>query len=178
MPKRLFATFLSLLFTLCLSAQDSTNFPTLGQIKQHHPDLAKLIDHNTPIQVITSGYVWTEGPAWNKEGLLFVLNVTGKKQSPWCRPTRMEDSDGLQLWIDTRDSHTVHRANRFCHRFQFLPFGGGHRLDEPIAAHSDIWEKVVRQIDARQMPPIGEERPDDAGDKKTVRIKDVWKPIH
>lgn len=72
--------------------------------------------------------------AWNKEGLLFVLTVSGKKQSPWCRPTRMEDSDGLQVWIDTRDTHNVHRANRFCHRFQFLPFGGGHRLDEPIAA--------------------------------------------
>lgn len=72
--------------------------------------------------------------AWSKEGLLFVLQVTGKQQTPWCRPTRMEDSDGLQVWIDTRDSHNVHRANRFCHRFQFLPFGGGHRLDEPIAA--------------------------------------------
>ncbi|MEO8494751.1 MAG: hypothetical protein ABI614_06755, partial [Planctomycetota bacterium] len=33
--------------------------------------------------------------AWNKEGLLFVVQVAGKKQPPWCRPTRMEDSDGL-----------------------------------------------------------------------------------
>ncbi|MEO8497714.1 MAG: sugar-binding protein [Planctomycetota bacterium] len=72
--------------------------------------------------------------AWNKEGLLFVVQVAGKKQPPWCRPTRMEDSDGLQIWIDTRDSRGVHRANRFCHRFQFLPAGGGHRLDEPIGA--------------------------------------------
>ncbi|MCA9144794.1 MAG: hypothetical protein H6823_12705 [Planctomycetaceae bacterium] len=72
--------------------------------------------------------------AWNAEGLLFVVQVNGKQQSPWCRPTRMEDSDGLQIWIDTRDAHNVHRANRFCHRFQFLPTGGGHRLDEPIAA--------------------------------------------
>ncbi|MCA9119316.1 MAG: hypothetical protein H6822_06245 [Planctomycetaceae bacterium] len=72
--------------------------------------------------------------AWNSDGLLFVVQVTGKQQLPWCRPTRMEDSDGLQIWIDTRDAHNVHRANRFCHRFQFLPCGGGHRLDEPIAA--------------------------------------------
>jgi hypothetical protein len=72
--------------------------------------------------------------AWSKEGLLFILQVKGKQQSPWCRPTRMEDSDGLQVWIDTRDAHNVHRANRFCHRFQFLPFGGGHRLDQPIGA--------------------------------------------
>lgn len=72
--------------------------------------------------------------AWSEEGLLFVVQVSGKQQAPWCRLTRMEDSDGLQIWIDTRDAHNVHRANRFCHRFQFLPSGGGHRLDEPIAA--------------------------------------------
>ena len=32
-----------------------------------------------------------------------------------------EQSDGLHLWIDTRDVHNVHRASRFCHRFAFLP---------------------------------------------------------
>src|SRR6185312_6605817 len=25
--------------------------------------------------------------------------------------------DGVQLWIDTRDTRNVHRATRFCHRF-------------------------------------------------------------
>ena len=51
--------------------------------------------------------------------------VQGKQQPPWCRASRPEDSDGLQLWIDTRDVHNVHRAGRFCHRFIFLPSGGG-----------------------------------------------------
>ena len=51
--------------------------------------------------------------------------MRGKRQPPWCRAGRPEDSDGLQVWIDTRDVHNVHRAGRFCHRFVFLPAGGG-----------------------------------------------------
>ncbi len=71
--------------------------------------------------------------AWSEEGLAFTVIVAGKQQPPWCRESRMEDSDGLQLWIDTRDVHNVHRASRFCHRFLFLPSGGGNRLDQPVA---------------------------------------------
>ncbi len=70
---------------------------------------------------------------WNEAGLLFSLRVSGKKQAPWCRATRIEDSDGLRLWIDTRDVHNIHRAGRFCHQFVFLPAGSGRRADEPIA---------------------------------------------
>jgi hypothetical protein len=70
---------------------------------------------------------------WNPAGLAFNVRVVGKSQSTWCRPARIEDSDGLQLWIDTRDTHNIHRASRFCHQFVFLPFGSGPRQDDPIA---------------------------------------------
>lgn len=43
------------------------------------------------------------------------------------------ESDGLQVWLDTRDTHNVHRASRFCHRFACLPFGGGRKRNEPLA---------------------------------------------
>jgi hypothetical protein len=33
---------------------------------------------------------------------------------------------------------------------------------QDVAAHPDIWEKVVRQLNGRQMPPAGKKRPDDA----------------
>jgi hypothetical protein len=72
--------------------------------------------------------------AWSASGLAFTVCVRGKSQPPWCRAERLEDSDGLQLWIDTRDVHNVHRAGRFCHRFVVLPAGGGKRLDQPVAA--------------------------------------------
>src|SRR4051812_2897823 len=35
-------------------------------------------------------------------------------------------------------------------------------LDDAIPRHSQTWEKAVRQISVRQMPPAGKKRPDDA----------------
>lgn len=71
--------------------------------------------------------------AWSEEGLVFRIQVRGKRQPAWCRATRPEDSDGVQLFLDTRDVHTVHRATRFCHALLFLPSGGGSRQDSPVA---------------------------------------------
>ena len=71
--------------------------------------------------------------AWSEAGLALTVHVRGKQQPPWCRESRPEDSDCLQVWIDTRDVHNVHRAGRFCHRFIFLPGGAGPKLDKPLA---------------------------------------------
>ena len=70
--------------------------------------------------------------AWNEEGLFFTVIVTGKQQSMWCRQTAMLESDGVQIWLDTRDTHNVHRATRFCHWFLAMPLGGGSTDKEPI----------------------------------------------
>ena len=70
---------------------------------------------------------------WSDAGLGFQLKIQAKKQSPWCRETRLEESDSLHLWIDTRDTHNVHRASRFCHYFVFMPLGGGRNLGEAFA---------------------------------------------
>jgi hypothetical protein len=75
---------------------------------------------------------------WNDAGLYVHLRVTGKKQSPWCRDSRAEDSDGLSLLIDTRNTQSIHRAGRFCHRFVFLPQGSGRLLNEPTAQMVEI----------------------------------------
>ena len=69
--------------------------------------------------------------AWSEDGLALSAWVEGKQQSLWCRANRPEDSDGLQVWIDTRDVRNVHRAGRFCHRFVLLP-AGGKGLAEPV----------------------------------------------
>lgn len=71
--------------------------------------------------------------AWSDEGLAFSVRVWGKRQLPWCRESRPDDSDGIRIWIDTRDTHNVHRASRFCHQFIFMPSGTGRALDEPVA---------------------------------------------
>jgi len=70
---------------------------------------------------------------WNEAGIALNVIVKGKQQPPWCRDSRIDDSDGVQLWIDTRNTQNIHRAGRFCHRFAFLPVGSGRKLDEPGA---------------------------------------------
>ena len=98
--------------------------------------------------------------AWNDSGLFFNVRVSGKKQSPWCRGTRLDESDGLHVWIDTRDTHNIHRASRFCHRFVFTPAGGGRKLEEPVAELSEINR-------AREKPkPLGEARPQVRSEKR------------
>jgi len=70
--------------------------------------------------------------AWSPDGLLFNVRVDSKKQPVWCREGRLEDSDGLTVWIDTRATLNIHRASRYCHRYAFLPAGGRGQA-EPVA---------------------------------------------
>jgi len=54
-----------------VSAQ--TNYPTLGKVIRIAPELDKLMAIDAKIEVLSSGYQWTEGPVWVKNGeyLLF-----------------------------------------------------------------------------------------------------------
>jgi hypothetical protein len=76
--------------------------------------------------------------AWSSQGLAWQVTVGGKSQPPWCRDSRLEESDGLQVWIDTRATLNVHRASRFCHRFVYLPLGGGSGGQAAVAEQSLI----------------------------------------
>ena len=71
--------------------------------------------------------------AWAPQGLLLNVRVEGKKQPPWCRDSRLDESDGLVVWIDTRATLNIHRASRYCHRYAFLPAGAGRSHAEPVA---------------------------------------------
>ena len=82
---------------------------------------------------------------WNETGLLFSLTVSEKKQSLWCRSTQPDDSDGIQICLDTRDIKDIHRASRFCHRLLFMPIGSGRDQSQPLA----LWLPIHR---AREHP--------------------------
>lgn len=99
---------------------------------------------------------------WNETGIYVSLRTTGKNQSPWCRESRVEDSDGLSLWLDTRDTQTVHRATRFCHRFVMLPQGSGRLMDEPVAAAATIAraKELHKPIQPGSIPVRSEKRVD------------------
>jgi hypothetical protein len=76
--------------------------------------------------------------AWNEMGLGVQVEVRGKDQLPQGDISRPRGSDGLTVWIDTRDSRASHRASRYCHQFHLLPTGGGAEGDQPALVQSKI----------------------------------------
>ncbi|HEX4150527.1 MAG TPA: hypothetical protein VHY20_16130, partial [Pirellulales bacterium] len=50
------------------------------------PDFGELDGAGIPGDVRT---------AWSPEGLVFAVEVRGKRQPPWCRESRPDDSDGV-----------------------------------------------------------------------------------
>jgi hypothetical protein len=88
--------------------------------------------------------------AWNSDGLAVEVQVRGKDNLPAGDAARPRLSDGLSLWIDTRDSRGSHRASRFCHQFHFLPRGGGEDRDEPAFVQLKINRALA---DAPLSPP-------------------------
>jgi hypothetical protein len=76
--------------------------------------------------------------AWNELGLGVQVEVRRKDQAPVGDASKPRLSDGLTIWIDTRDARTSHRASRYCHQLHFLPAGGGPERDEPAFAQSKI----------------------------------------
>jgi hypothetical protein len=76
--------------------------------------------------------------AWNELGLGLQVEVKGKDQLPKGDVARAKSSDGVTLWVDTRDARAGHRASRTCHQFHFLPTGGGPDHDEPAFVQTKI----------------------------------------
>jgi hypothetical protein len=76
--------------------------------------------------------------AWNELGIGLQVEVRGKEQLPQGDAGRARGSDGVTLWLDTRDARASHRASRYCHQFHFLPTGGGPEGDEPAFVQTKI----------------------------------------
>jgi hypothetical protein len=76
--------------------------------------------------------------AWNDLGLGLQVTVSGKDQPPQGDLERPRHSDGVTLWLDTRDSRAGHRASRYCHQFHFLPAAAGADRDEPAFVQAKI----------------------------------------
>jgi len=99
------------------------------------PYVNRLEDSNLPDKL---SYDFRIG--WNETGLFFSLIVSKKKQSLWCRSTQPDESDGIQICLDTRDIKDIHRASRFCHRLLFMPVGSGRDQLQPSA----MWLPIHR----------------------------------
>jgi hypothetical protein len=76
--------------------------------------------------------------AWNEHGLGLAVEVQGKEKLPEGDVSRPRGSDGVTLWLDTRDARAGHRASRYCHQFHFLVRAAGPDRDEPALVQTKI----------------------------------------
>jgi len=109
---------------------------------------------------------WAEIRAgWNAGGLGIQVTVTGKK-GPFVRDDEVpEDSDGVQLWIDTRDTRNIHRASRFCHRYSAVLVPSGKSFIGVQLRHRDINRAVGEPTGVRA----------DKVQTHAVRTDDGWR---
>ena len=70
--------------TLLPALAQTTPFPTIGQVVRADPRLDKLIPTEAKIDVLASGFVWTEGPIWVKsEAFLLFSDVPQNTIYKW-----------------------------------------------------------------------------------------------
>ncbi|MCH2613277.1 MAG: hypothetical protein MKZ70_01090, partial [Opitutales bacterium] len=61
---------------LSILGQDSVNFPTIGEVLRLDKEIDQVIDKDAKIEVLSSGFTWSEGPAWvNEDGYLIFSAV-------------------------------------------------------------------------------------------------------
>ena len=80
---------------------------------------------------------------YNATGLGLSFDVAEKAGPISPEPGRASGIDGVQVWIDTRDTRNVHRATRFCHRFVTSLVPGKGRSLEVEVAQKPIARAVV-----------------------------------
>lgn len=75
-------------------ARDTSNFPVIGRVHRESPALDALLDPSAQIEVLASGFVWSEGPLWlpEEEALIF-------SDIPPNSIFRWKEREGISLWM-------------------------------------------------------------------------------
>lgn len=76
--------------------------------------------------------------AWNSQGIAVSVSVSGKKSPPHVNPNHPWESDGIHIWLDTRNTQSIHRASRFCHHFVAMPSENGKKKTTGTAQQLQI----------------------------------------
>lgn len=66
-------------------AQNMSNFPTIGEVARIDPALDELVAADAKIEVLASGFEWSEGPVWvpRDEGFLLFSDVPKNTVFKW-----------------------------------------------------------------------------------------------
>jgi hypothetical protein len=109
--------------------------------------------------------------AWNEQGLGISVEVRNKRSRLKSDVNGPDSSDGLRVFIDTRNTQNIHRASRYCHQFMLAPAGSGPQGGNP-------WGVQIPILRAREEAPrvdISEVRLTAAVSKTGYRLE-AWLP--
>jgi gluconolactonase len=77
-----------------MTAQDTTNFPFLGRITRNDPKLDAILPADAKIEVLASGFDWSEGPVWlPKEKALLFSDIPRNSVMIW------REGVGVSTWM-------------------------------------------------------------------------------
>ncbi len=80
-------------------AQDSTNYPTIGEIIRYDKSFDDLVAVDAKIEVLSSGFIWSEGPVWVAKpdlpfgGYLLFSDIPNNRVVKW------EEGIGAETWL-------------------------------------------------------------------------------
>ncbi len=89
---KIYLTVSFLLTYLTMSAQPT--YPTLGKVHYDDPRLEKLLPKTSQLQVLASGFVWSEGPVWIKDGGYLIFSDV-----PQNTIFKWNEKDGLSEFL-------------------------------------------------------------------------------
>jgi len=93
---KLFLPLIVILFSFLIGfAQDSLNFATIGEIKRLDPRIDKLIPKDAKIEVLSSGFIWSEGPAWDKKNDVLLFSDVHRNQV-----IRWKEGEGKSVFME------------------------------------------------------------------------------
>jgi len=75
-----------LVYSQRITSQESTNFSTIGSIVRHEKSINELIPPDADIELLASGFEWSEGPLWiqnDKGGYLLFSDIPRNSVMKW-----------------------------------------------------------------------------------------------
>ena len=84
-----------LAFSLITIAQESNNYPTIGEVVRFENRINDLIEDDARIELLASGFEWSEGPLWIQDGggYLIFSDIPRNSVMKW------KEGEGITLFM-------------------------------------------------------------------------------
>lgn len=88
-------SLICILLLVCSDIMAQKSYPTMGKIIYEDPSFEKLLPKDSKVEVLASGFEWSEGPVWEKKGnFLLFSDVPKNKVYKW------EEKTGLSVFLE------------------------------------------------------------------------------